>query len=251
MLEFYEAFSDYRKLMDLTAELLTGLVTAVTGSPKVVWKEMEIDFSGTFERMTMREAILRYAGERGLEIAPSDLEDRDALVRLVRSLGGHTHMRPDGTEGPDWEKPSGVGSWNEGKLLAELFEAVAEPHLIQPTFIIDFPVEVSPLSKQSPDNPRIVERFELFVGGMEIANAFSELNDPDEQERRFRQQLTEREGGDDEAHQLDEDYVRALEFGMPPTGGEGIGIDRLTMILTGSPSIRDVILFPLLRPKSG
>jgi lysyl-tRNA synthetase class 2 len=137
---------------------------------------------------------------------------------------------------------------NAGKLIAELFEVVAEQHLINPTFITDFPTEVSPLSKQRKDDPNFVERFELYIGGMEVANAFSELNDADEQHRRFRQQLGERERGDDEAMQMDEDYVHALEYGMPPTAGEGIGIDRLTMILTDSPSIRDVILFPLMRP---
>jgi lysyl-tRNA synthetase class 2 len=140
---------------------------------------------------------------------------------------------------------------NRGKLLAELFESVAEKHLVNPTFITDFPVEVSPLSKQRKDDPRYVERFELYVNGMEVANAFSELNDPDEQARRFMQQLDEREKGDDEAHQMDEDYVRALEFGLPPTGGEGVGIDRIAMIVTDSPSIRDVILFPLMRPLKG
>jgi lysyl-tRNA synthetase, class II len=133
-------------------------------------------------------------------------------------------------------------------LIAELFEAVAEHQLINPTFITDFPTEVSPLSKQRRDDPDYVERFELYIGGMEVANAFSELNDADEQDRRFRQQLGERERGDDEAMQMDEDYVHALEYGMPPTAGEGVGIDRLTMILTDSPSIRDVILFPLMRP---
>jgi lysyl-tRNA synthetase class 2 len=142
-----------------------------------------------------------------------------------------------------------IASMNDGKLIAELFESVAEQHLIDPTFITDFPVEVSPLSKQRRDDPRYVERFELYIGGMEIANAFSELNDADEQQRRFLQQIRERERGDQEAHQMDEDYVRALEYGMPPTGGEGIGIDRLTMVLTDSPTIRDVILFPLMRPK--
>ena len=136
-----------------------------------------------------------------------------------------------------------------GKRIAALFEHFAEKHLIQPTFITDFPTEISPLSKQRKDDPRYVERFELYVAGMEIANAFSELNDPDEQALRFEQQTTERAGGDDEAHQADYDYVNALEYGMPPTGGEGIGIDRLTMILTNSASIRDVILFPLMRPK--
>jgi lysyl-tRNA synthetase class 2 len=138
---------------------------------------------------------------------------------------------------------------NDGKLIAELFESIAEKHLIQPTFVTDFPTEVSPLSKQRKDDPNYVERFELYVGGMEVANAFSELNDADEQGRRFEQQIAEREHGDDEAHQADYDYVNALEYGMPPTGGEGIGIDRLTMILTDSASIRDVILFPLMRPR--
>jgi lysyl-tRNA synthetase class 2 len=135
-----------------------------------------------------------------------------------------------------------------GKTIAALFEAVAEEHLIQPTILYDFPVAISPLSKNKPDEPEWVERFEVFVGGLEIGNAFSELNDPEEQRRRFEQQLTERERGDEEAHAMDEDYIRALSYGMPPTGGEGIGIDRLTMLLTDSRSIRDVILFPLLRP---
>ncbi len=147
----------------------------------------------------------------------------------------------------------GIGdraSWPaQGNTIADFFEAVAEPHLIQPTIIYDFPLAVSPLSKQKPDEPDWVERFEFYIGGFEVGNAFSELNDPEEQRKRFEQQLTQRERGDDEAHQMDEDYVRALAYGLPPTGGEGIGVDRLTMILTGANSIRDVILFPLLRPR--
>jgi lysyl-tRNA synthetase class 2 len=139
---------------------------------------------------------------------------------------------------------------NEGKQVAALFEAIVEKNLVQPTFITDFPTAISPLSKQRPDDPNYVERFELYIGGMEVANAFSELNDADEQARRFEQQIAERERGDDEAHQADYDYVNALEYGMPPTGGEGVGIDRLTMILTDSSSIRDVILFPLMRPRA-
>ncbi len=137
-----------------------------------------------------------------------------------------------------------------GKTIATIFETVAEEHLIQPTIIYDFPLAVSPLSKQKPDEPDWVERFEFYIGGFEVGNAFSELNDPEEQKKRFEQQISERERGDDEAHQMDQDYVRALAFGLPPTGGEGIGIDRLTMILTGARSIRDVILFPLMRPVS-
>jgi len=151
---------------------------------------------------------------------------------------------------PDYIKadPNDASS---GKLVAQIFEAVAEEHLIQPTIIYDFPLAVSPLSKVKPDEPDWVERFEFYIGGFEVGNAFSELNDPAEQRKRFEAQLAERERGDDEAHQMDEDYVRALSYGLPPTGGEGIGIDRLTMILTGSKSIRDVILFPLLRPEKG
>jgi lysyl-tRNA synthetase class 2 len=139
--------------------------------------------------------------------------------------------------------------WGAGKITTELFEALAEDTLVQPTFVYDYPTEVSPLSKQRPDDPSTVERFELYVGGMEIANAFSELNDPDEQRRRFEAQLSDRARGDQEAHQMDEDYIHALEYGLPPAGGEGIGIDRLVMLLTNSPTIRDVILFPLMRPQ--
>ena len=194
----------------------------------------------------MKEAIVHFS--KG-EIKAADLEDRQRLTPLVKRYGEHRPVKADGTEAPSGTPVQPIAEMNEGKLLAELFESIAEEHLIHPTFITDFPVEVSPLSKQRRDDPRYVERFELYIGGMEIANAFSELNDPEEQARRFAQQLAERERGDEEAHQMDEDYVHALEYGMPPTGGEGIGIDRLTMILTDSPTIRDVILFPLLRPE--
>ncbi len=250
MLEFYEAYADYRLLMDLTEELMTGLVQEVRGNEPVHWRDREIHFTRPWKRFTMKEAVVHFAREtRGIEIDPASLDDRGTLVRLVREIGEPHHVRPDGTEGPSSEPAPALESMNQGKLLAELFESVAEQHLIDPTFITDFPIEVSPLSKQRKDDPRYVERFELYIGGMEVANAFSELNDPEEQARRFQQQLEERAHGDDEAHQMDEDYVRALEYGMPPTGGEGIGIDRLTMLLTGSASIRDVILFPLMRPK--
>ena len=193
---------------------------------------------------------MHFGAKAGITIEPSTLDQRPTLVELVKEHGEPRHVHADGTEGPRSEGAAPLDSMNYGKLLAELFETLSEKHLVHPTFITDFPVEVSPLSKQRRDDPQWVERFELYAGGMEIANAFSELNDPDEQARRFQQQIDERDRGDDEAHQMDEDYVHALEYGLPPTGGEGIGIDRLTMMLTGSPSIRDVILFPLMRPRS-
>ncbi|HEX7419511.1 MAG TPA: amino acid--tRNA ligase-related protein, partial [Thermoanaerobaculia bacterium] len=187
----------------------------------------EIKFARPFARYTMKEAIAHFS-----DISISDLEKPAALLTKYVEPGLIDQLR------------------NEGKQIAALFEAVVEKHLIQPTFITDFPTEISPLSKQREDDPRFVERFELYIGGMEVANAFSELNDADEQARRFEQQLAERARGDEEAHQADYDYVNALEYGMPPTGGEGVGIDRLAMILTDSPSIRDVILFPLMRPRA-
>ncbi|HVR44025.1 MAG TPA: lysine--tRNA ligase [Thermoanaerobaculia bacterium] len=250
MLEFYQAWADYRELMDETEELLSGLVRELRGSDVVTWRGKEISFARPFARFTMEEAIVHFARQRGVAIDPAELESRASLEALVRLHAEPRHVHADGTEGPPTEAPTPLDGMNRGRLLAELFESIAEEHLISPTFITDFPVEVSPLSKQRKDDPSRVERFELYIGGMEIANAFSELNDPDEQERRFRQQLDERARGDDEAHRMDEDYVRALEYGMPPTGGEGIGIDRLTMMLTDSASIRDVILFPLMRPRT-
>jgi lysyl-tRNA synthetase class 2 len=252
MLEFYQAYADYEELIEETEELLGGLVTAVRESDRLTWRGMEISFARPFARFTMREAIVHFAAKEGIVIAISDLDDHRRLADLVTKHGQRKPVRADGTdgtEGPAGSASPAVEAMNDGKLIAELFESIAEEHLIHPTFITDFPVEVSPLSKQRKDDPRYVERFELYIGGMEVANAFSELNDADEQGRRFAQQIAERERGDEEAHQADDDYVRALEYGMPPTGGEGIGIDRLTMILTDSASIRDVILFPLMRPR--
>ncbi|HUP48089.1 MAG TPA: lysine--tRNA ligase [Thermoanaerobaculia bacterium] len=249
MLEFYQAYAGYEELMALTEELLSGLVAAIRGSDSVTFRGQQISFRRPFARFTMKEAILHFAAQKGLEMEPAWLEDRARLVDLVVEYGEHRPVKADGTEGPKGSPVQQIDRMNDGKLIAELFESIAEEHLINPTFITDFPVEVSPLSKQRRDDPRYVERFELYIGAMEVANAFSELNDPDEQARRFQQQLAERDRGDEEAHQPDDDYVTALEYGMPPTGGEGVGIDRLTMILTDSPSIRDVILFPLMRPK--
>jgi lysyl-tRNA synthetase, class II len=236
MLEFYQAYANYHDLMDLTEELIKFVAMEVNGTTKTVFNDVEIDL-GKFERLTMREAIVKWwpeeAGPRPLLEDFSVLHELHDAVQALRETG----RRVDYSE----EEPVGL------KTIAALFEAVAEEHLVQPTIIYEFPTAISPLSKQDPKNPDYVERFEVYCGGFEIGNAFSELNDPVEQHKRFEQQLAERAHGDDEAHQMDEDYVRALMYGLPPTGGEGIGIDRLVMLLTGSKSIRDVILFPLMR----
>ena len=246
MLEFYQAYADYEVLIDETEDLLSGLVHEVKSTDTLTYREQEISFKRPFARFSMKQAIAHFSNGK---IDAADLDSREKLVQLVLKHGEHRPVKADGTEGTSMTPQQQVEAMNDGKLIAELFESIAEEHLIQPTFITDFPTEVSPLSKQRKDDPNYVERFELYVAGMEIANAFSELNDADEQARRFAQQLEERERGDEEAHQADDDYVRALEYAMPPTGGEGIGIDRLTMILTDSASIRDVILFPLMRPR--
>ena len=222
MLEFYQAYTDYRGLIDFSAELLRQTAIDATGGTTVEYEGCQIDFS-KLERYSMREAVVRFWEGDG---RPS-LED---------------------VANPEWLRLHS-GRATPGEALTDIFERVAEHKLIQPTVIYDYPVETSPLSKQKPDDPAFVERFEIYAAGMEIGNAYTELNDPQEQRRRFEMQLGMRERGDEEAHQMDEDYVRALAYAMPPTGGEGIGIDRLTMILTNSRSIRDVILFPLLRPE--
>jgi lysyl-tRNA synthetase class 2 len=238
MLEFYQAYADYHDLMSLTEHMLAHVARDVNGTTVVSYQGREIDF-GNWQRLSMREAIIKY-WPLSCTPAPqmSDFGDKSSVRKLVERLNAaHTpHMPYDPSE------PA-------GKTIANMFETVAEEHLWQPTILYDFPVAISPLSKNKKDEPDWVERFEVFVGGLEIGNAFSELNDPEEQRRRFEQQLSERERGDEEAHVMDEDYIRALSYGMPPTGGEGIGIDRLTMLLTDSKSIRDVILFPLLRPQ--
>jgi len=233
MLEFYWAYADYNDLMTLTEELLPWVAQRAVGTEDLTFGEHAISFKPPFRRLSLREAARAAASRRlGTEVPADALRSREAASALAESLG--VAVAP------------GMGA---GKIAAQLFEALCEEDLVQPTFVYDFPTEVSPLSKQKPDDPDTVERFELYVGGFEVANAFSELNDPAEQRRRFEEQLKSRAGGDEEAHEMDEDYVRALEFGMPPAGGEGVGIDRLVMVLTNSPSIRDVILFPLMRPK--
>ncbi len=226
MLEFYQAFSNYTDLMDLTERMLTGIVEKVCGSRVTTYDEHQIDF-GKWTRLTMKEAIMKFCPEK---ITEQDLKDRSTVERLLKQL--HAECDP---------------RMALGNLIGTLFETVAEEHLIQPTFIYDYPIELSPLSKVRADDPTLVERFELYIGGMEIANGYSELNDPIDQRERFLSQLQARDRGDEEAHEMDDDYIRALSYGMPPTAGEGIGVDRLTMLLTNSTSIRDVILFPHLR----
>ena len=237
MLEFYQAYTDYQGVMNLTQELITQAARDVSGGTKTKWGEQEIDWAN-WKRLTMREAIIHYWPESaGAKPLMSDFASHEGVKTLVERFNqAHAHMAYDPKE-------------PVGKTIASLFDAVAEEHLTQPTIIYEFPTAVSPLSKQKPDEPEWTERFEIYAGQMEISNGFSELNDPEDQRRRFEAQLTERERGDDEAHQMDEDYIRALSYGMPPAGGVGVGVDRLCMLLTDSHTIRDVILFPLLRPE--
>ena len=233
MLEFYEAYVEYQHLMTFTEELLADVVPEATGSLDAPYGDQSLSFAPPFRRLSLRDAAAQAAAERlGRDVPVGSLRDRSAAADLARALGVEVHPA------------SGAG-----KITMSIFETLSETQLVQPTFVYDFPTEVSPLAKQRADDPDTVERFELYAGGLEIANGFSELNDPAEQRRRFEAQLQERKAGDAEAHQMDEDYIRALEYGLPPTGGEGIGIDRLVMLLTNSPSIRDVILFPLMRPR--
>jgi lysyl-tRNA synthetase class 2 len=219
--------------MRLSEELLSHTVQVAVGSQEVQWGGHTIAFTAPFARRTFRSLVVEaLADTLGESIDEAVLKDVARTAQLAGRLGIEVDK-----------------GWGAGKIATEIFEKLVEDRLVQPTFVHDYPTEVSPLSKQRPDDPDTVERFELYAGGMEIANAFSELNDPDEQRRRFEAQLADRARGDQEAHQMDEDYIRALEYGLPPTGGEGIGIDRLVMLLTNSPSIRDVILFPLMRPQ--
>ena len=236
MLEFYQAYSDYRQLMDLTEELLVALVDEIRGGQdrKLPYRGKTLDLEPPWPRWTMAEALHILAG-----VASDRTQSIDGVLAEISARGLEPPKEALGGPG---------GRPFYGVLLAFLFESLCEEKLDGPVFIIDHPVEISPLAKQKPGDPRFTERFELYLGGMEVANAFSELNDPDVQAERFEQQLAARESGDQEAHRYDHDFVRALEHGMPPAGGEGIGIDRLTMLFADRASIRDVILFPLLRP---
>jgi lysyl-tRNA synthetase class 2 len=233
MLEFYQAYSDYHALMALTEEMVAQVAREAIGTDEVVFGGVPLSLRPPFARLSLREGVREAASATlGQAVTASDLRSGDAAAALAARLG--VEVKP------------GEGA---GRITTSLFEAICEARLVQPTFVYDFPTEVSPLSKQRADDPDTVERFELYIGGFEVANAFSELNDPVEQRRRFEQQLADRQRGDQEAHGMDEDYIQALEYGLPPTAGAGVGIDRLVMLLTDSRSIRDVILFPQMRPK--
>jgi len=227
MLEFYQAYADYGDLMELTETMLVELAQALRGALTLSWSGETIDLTPPWRRLSFFEGLSR---ELQMTVGPDT--DQEAVRRAAATRGEH-------------RAEAGPGLWKE------LFERLVEPTLVQPTFVIDFPVALSPLARKKRDNPALVDRFELFIGRREIANAYTELNDPEEQRERFREQALARARGDEEAHWLDEDYVRALEYGMPPTAGEGIGIDRLVMLFADQPSIREVILFPHLRPESG
>ncbi len=227
MMEFYQSYSDFEDLMSMTEDLISQLCRDLLGGLKIVYQGAEIDFTPPWKRLSVKQALLEYAGA-----SPDIFNDAQRAAAFAREIGLEI------AEG----EPI-------GKILMAIFDEKVEGHLIQPVFITGYPLEVSPLSRKNDRDPSMVDRFELYIGGREIANAFSELNDPVDQKERFLAQLRQRDAGDEEAHQMDEDYIRALEYGMPPTAGEGIGIDRLIMIFTDSASIRDVILFPLLRPR--
>jgi lysyl-tRNA synthetase class 2 len=228
MLEFYEAYADYQDLMDLTEDLLRGMAREVIGSTQISYQGATCDFGKPFERLTVREAILRF----NRDLAADDIDDVDKVHNLAVKL--------------DIPLKS---TWGLGKLQLEIFEKTVEHRLIDPTFVTGYPTEVSPLARRNDQDPFVTDRFELFVGGREIANGFSELNDPEDQADRFRRQAQQKDAGDEEAMHFDADYIRALEHGLPPTAGEGIGIDRLVMLFTDAASIRDVLLFPHMRPE--
>ncbi|MGQ0658897.1 MAG: lysine--tRNA ligase [Chromatiales bacterium] len=228
MLEFYEAYADYEDLMTLTEEMMRALLQQVLGTTTLTYQGETYDFTKPFARYTVRESILHF----NVQLGASDIDTVDGAARVARQLGMDT--RP---------------GWGLGKLQTDIFEKTVESCLKEPTFITSFPAEVSPLARRNDHDPFLTDRFEFFVGGREIANGFSELNDAQDQAERFRKQLEQKEAGDEEAMHFDSDFIRALEHGMPPTAGEGVGIDRLVMLLTDSASIRDVILFPHMRPE--
>jgi len=235
MLEWYEAYSEYEDLLKLTEDLISSLVEQICGARVIEYGENRIDFTRPWQRLTMREAVIQYWPDADNRPGFDDISTDEGITRWAYKLS------------PPMAVNAALGGLGYGHILGEIFEHLAEAKLINPTFITEFPTELSPLSKQNQDDPRFVDRFELFIAGMEIANGFCEINDPVDQRQRFEAQMKLRERGDEEAMVIDEDYIRALSYGMPPTAGEGVGIDRLVMLLTNSRSIRDVILFPHMR----
>jgi lysyl-tRNA synthetase, class II len=229
MLEFYQAYAEYQDLMDLTEEMLRGLAEMVTGQTVITYQGEDYDFGKPFDRMTVVESILHF----NPALTNEELNHRSGASKIAETLGIPVKE-----------------SYGLGKIQIEIFEKTVEHKLMNPTFITAYPVEVSPLARRNDDNPEVTDRFEFFVGGREIANGFTELNDAEDQAERFQKQVEEKEAGDDEAMHFDADYITALEHGLPPTAGQGIGIDRLVMLFADVPSIRDVLLFPLMRAKS-
>jgi len=227
MLEFYMAYVDYQMMMDFTERMFSYVAEKALGKKEITYNGETISLEPPWRRITLKDALTKWAN-----IEPEDLSDENRLAKIAS------------------ERNIDISDCKtRGKIIAKLFDELVQPLLIKPTFIIDYPRDISPLSKSKPDDPNTVERFELFIGGLEVANGYSELNDPEDQRRRFEEQVKERAKGDVEAHTMDKDYVRALEYGMPPTTGEGVGIDRVAMLFTDSRSIREVILFPQLKPK--
>lgn len=228
MAEFYQAYADYHELMDMTEDMFRFIATETLGTTRFTYQGQEIDFGRPFERLPVREAVLRHCND----VTEAMIGNRQALADVLETRGMEVQ------EG-----------WGAGRLLMELFDEAVEHHLIQPTFITEYPTEVSPLARRKDGNPEVTDRFELIIGGRELANGFSELNDAEDQAARFREQVEQKDAGDDEAMHYDADYIAALEYGLPPTAGEGIGVDRLVMLLTDAPSIKDVLLFPHMRPE--
>ncbi|BAJ03544.1 lysine--tRNA ligase [Shewanella violacea] len=235
MMEFYMAYADYKDLMDLTEEMLSSIATELCGSPKLPYGEHTVDFGGPYARLSMLDAIKKYCpdNETIQSMTYEEVKDVEFMRNLAKSIGMKIEK-----------------FWTCGQLLEEIFGETAEPHLMQPTFITGYPADISPLARRNDENHFITDRFEFFIGGREVANGFSELNDAEDQDQRFKAQVAAKDAGDDEAMFYDADYIRALEHGLPPTAGQGIGIDRLVMLFTNTHTIRDVILFPAMRPQA-
>lgn len=227
MVEFYQAYADYHDLMDFTEDMFRSIAMDILGTTEIEYQGLKIDFAQPFARLPVKDSILKYCPE----VTAEQLDSRDAAAALALTFG----IKPD-------------AGWGLGRILMEIFDEKVEHHLLQPTFITEYPTEVSPLARRNDHNPDVTDRFELMIGGRELANGFSELNDAEDQAARFREQVEQKDAGDDEAMHYDADYITALEYGMPPTAGEGIGIDRLVMLFTDAPSIKDVLLFPHMRP---